>query len=170
VTDVGRTLCGMPRVTNDLEDKIEIAHLLGASDGLAGNTGCEPTEGLVVRLPTPRRGRPVVTATAPATMEFAAVGRGRESLLSFDPANIAGDASTMGDDLLAQKVDDASIQFQVSDMFGEVQIASSPRPVFADQWPITGGGRIGVPADVPVGTYQVHFIHHPEINGILTVS
>jgi len=103
-------------------------------------------------------------ATTPGTIEF--LGDSLE--FRFDPVNAA--SPTIGDDLVAQHVDDPTVQFQVSDIFSDSPVAGLVGPVATDQWPVTGSGSIVLPDDVPAGTYSVHLIDAPELNGLLEVG
>ncbi|MEZ5167523.1 MAG: hypothetical protein R2695_13910 [Acidimicrobiales bacterium] len=156
-------------VVRDLPDRVEVAVLLGRSGNVFFEDDCA-LDSPVIDLPTPLAARPVVAATDPATIEFQpAVSGGPITAFSFDSWNVADGAATIGDDLIAQSVDDLTVQFQVSDVFGNAPIASEPRAVLTDQWPVVGQGRLVVLAGTPAGTYQVHLVDHPELNGRLEV-
>lgn len=114
---------------------------------------------------------PVSVADRPGTLEFpdGAVAPGDTAAFTFDPVNVVS-GTTIGDDLIAQHVDDPTVQFQVSDLFGGSPVAGAVGEVATDQWPVTGAGRISVPDGVPAGTYHVRLIASPELNGVLEVG
>ena len=112
---------------------------------------------------------PVSIAQAPGTLVFEGpVSPGAAGDFSFDPVNAA--KATTGDDLIAQHVDDPTVQFQVSDIFSGTPVGGPVGEVALDQWTVTGSGTIVVPAGVPAGSDHVRLIDAPELNGVLEVA
>lgn len=154
---------------HETDDRIEIGVQAWSEPGSAFNDDCPPPTEHVIELAAPLGDRVVAPAEArPLTVEGPVEADGTAAF-SIAAGNLAG-LETTGDDLFARRVDDPSVRFQVSDIFGDRPVAGAPRAVALDQWPATGAGTIAVPAGVPAGTYTIQFLDHPHLNGTLTVT
>lgn len=152
----------------DHDDRVEVGIQAWSEANVAFPENCPPPAEYTVELPTPVAGRPVVVATTRPLEIDDPVAAGATTTFTVAEHNRAG-IDVIGDDMLARLVDDPTVRFQVSDVFGDVPLAGRPRAVVRDQHPMTGSGTIRVPADVPTGTYTIQFLDRPELNGTLEV-
>ncbi|MEZ5246756.1 MAG: hypothetical protein R2707_16795 [Acidimicrobiales bacterium] len=160
----------LPPQVVESDDRVEIAVPLLPRFGPSILPCFEPDR-FEITLAAPIGDRDIVPLVGPTirlSSDMAVISVDTPLTVAFDPAGLGG-ATTMGDDVMLQSVDDPSVQIQIGGVFTDSPTTGAPAPIVTDRWDATGEASLVIQSDTPPGEYTFVFIEHPQFWGTVTV-